>query len=320
MGRCNAPAGRCATLTPVPNLDIPLLGWVVLGLSALVVGIAKTSIGGIGALAVAGFAVFLPARESTAAVLLLLLIGDVVAVAVYRRSADGTLLRRLLPAVLPGIVIGALVMKVVDDRTMTLVIAVCILAALALQVWVRRRQDGHSEQVTTAAGVAAGTGTEPGTGAKTTGEAGDPDGGGTEGGGTEGGGTYGARAGSTAGGRRAAAVGAGVAAGFTTMVANAAGPVMALYLLTTRVDKMRFVGTNAWFFLLVNLSKVPFSAGLGLFPTSTLVLTVVLAPVVLVGTVIGRRLLRVLDQRRFERYTLVASLIAGLVLLVRAAF
>ena len=54
------------------GLEFPLLGWVVLALSAFLVGIAKTSIGGLGTLAVAGFAMFIPARESTAAVLLVL--------------------------------------------------------------------------------------------------------------------------------------------------------------------------------------------------------------------------------------------------------
>jgi len=257
-------------------LEIPPIGWFVLGLSALVVGIAKASIGGVAALSVAGFALFLPTRESTAAVLILLLVGDLVAVALYRRSADLAMLRRLLPAVLPGIVLGALLIGVVDDRTLTIVIALCILAALGVQLWLRRRP-----------AVAAATG---GAGLPAPGSP-----------------------------HLAATLGAGAAAGFATMIANAAGPVMAAYLLAARVDKARFVGTNAWFFLLVNAAKVPFSAGLGLFPPSTLQLTLVLLPVVLVGAVLGRRLLRAVDQRRFELLTASASLLAATALLVRAA-
>ena len=38
----------------------------------------------------------------------------------------------------------------------------------------------------------------------------------------------------------------GITAGFTTMVANAAGPVMVLYLLSMRLPKIVFVGTAAW--------------------------------------------------------------------------
>ena len=50
----------------------------------------------------------------------------------------------------------------------------------------------------------------------------------------------------------------GVMGGFTTMVGNLAGPVMAVYLLSMRLPKNVFIGTAAWFFLVINLFKVPF--------------------------------------------------------------
>src|SRR5690625_6440470 len=106
------------------GLEFSLIGWIVLASAALAVGIAKTSIGGLGALAVAGFAMFIPAREATAAVLLILIIADLVAGGLCRRSAAWSLLRRLRPAVLPGIAAGALVMGVIDDRPMTVPSAV----------------------------------------------------------------------------------------------------------------------------------------------------------------------------------------------------
>ena len=56
----------------------------------------------------------------------------------------------------------------------------------------------------------------------------------------------------------------GLFAGITTMVANAAGPVMTLYLLAMRLPKMEFLVTSAAFFLLINWIKVPFIAQLGL--------------------------------------------------------
>jgi hypothetical protein len=52
--------------------------------------------------------------------------------------------------------------------------------------------------------------------------------------------------------------------GITTMLAIARGPVMALYFLAIELPKYAFLGTSAWFFLIVNVSKVPFSAHLGL--------------------------------------------------------
>ena len=50
----------------------------------------------------------------------------------------------------------------------------------------------------------------------------------------------------------------GLLGGFTTMIGNAAGPVMSVYLLSMRKEKMEYIGINAWFFLVVNLLKVPF--------------------------------------------------------------
>ena len=114
-----------------------------------------------------------------------------------------------------------------------------------------------------------------------------------------------------------AAVAAGVAAGFTTMTANAAGAVMTLYLLAMRVEKLRFIGTSAWFFLIVNVSKVPFSAGLGLFRPESLRLVAMLVPVVLVGTWLGVLLIRRLSQVTFERAALAGSAVAAVALLVR---
>src|SRR5690606_20123633 len=61
---------------------------------------------------------------------------------------------------------------------------------------------------------------------------------------------------------RAKARSYGVLGGFTTMVANAGGPVMSLYLLSAGFRKLGFLGTSAFFFLIVNVAKVPFSAGL----------------------------------------------------------
>ena len=114
----------------------------------------------------------------------------------------------------------------------------------------------------------------------------------------------------------AATIATGVGAGFTTMTANAAGPIMSLYLLAARVDKTRFLGTGAFYYLIINLTKVPFSAALGLFHVSTLWLTLILLPAVLVGAGLGRILIRRVSQLWFERLTLAATAIAAVALLL----
>lgn len=107
----------------------------------------------------------------------------------------------------------------------------------------------------------------------------------------------------------------GFVAGITTMLANAAGPVMALYLLAVALPKDAFVGTAAWFFLLINLLKVPFSAQLGLITSDTLLFNVVLIPVIGVGLVAGRSIVRRLPQKWFDSLVLFFAIVAALRLL-----
>ncbi|MFH1497815.1 MAG: sulfite exporter TauE/SafE family protein [Verrucomicrobiota bacterium] len=107
----------------------------------------------------------------------------------------------------------------------------------------------------------------------------------------------------------------GVLAGFTTLVANAAGPLMAIYLLAMRMPKLAFVGTAAVFFMVLNVFKVPFMIDLGLITTGSFGTNLILAPAVLAGALFGRWLLPRINQRVFELLVLAFSLLAGLKLL-----
>jgi uncharacterized membrane protein YfcA len=115
--------------------------------------------------------------------------------------------------------------------------------------------------------------------------------------------------------RHALAAVFGLLAGFTTMVANAGGSVMALYLLTTGLTMLGFLGTGAMFFFLVNAAKVPFSVGLGLITWSSLRLDALLVPAVLLGGWLGRRTVHRIDETLFERLVLVFTVVSALNLL-----
>ncbi|MFF0964674.1 sulfite exporter TauE/SafE family protein [Streptomyces sp. NPDC003703] len=108
----------------------------------------------------------------------------------------------------------------------------------------------------------------------------------------------------------------GVLGGFTTMVANAGGPVMSLYLLSAGFRKLGFLGTSAFFFLIVNVAKVPFSAGLGLIDGRSLLLDAALAVFVVPGALLGRWAVDRIDQRLFERLVIAATVVGGVQLLL----
>lgn len=112
------------------------------------------------------------------------------------------------------------------------------------------------------------------------------------------------------------AAGTGLMAGFTTLVANAAGSVMTLYLLAMRLPKMGFLGTNAVFFLLINWFKVPFMVNLGLINQESLWLNLKLAPAVIAGGLLGRSIAARMNQNVFEAVALALTALAAVKLLV----
>lgn len=116
-------------------------------------------------------------------------------------------------------------------------------------------------------------------------------------------------------GSQGAAASYGVAAGFATTLANAAGPVMSAYLLLRRMPKEQLVATGAWFYLAVNIGKLPIYAANGLFSTGSLVFDSVMAPLVALGAVGGFNLLRLIPQRLFDLLTLGLATAAALALL-----
>ncbi len=93
---------------------------------------------------------------------------------------------------------------------------------------------------------------------------------------------------------------AGLLGGFTTMVANAAGPVMNLYLLAMRLPKEVFLPTAAWFFFLINWIKVPFGIYAGVLSFHSLTFSALLFPAALIGGVLGRNIAKKIDQKLFE--------------------
>lgn len=235
--------------------------WVLAVLAALIVGISKSGIGGLGMLSVVIFAQLMPAKQATGLVLPLLCFGDIVAAATYRQHAKWLHVWRLFPWTAAGVVIGYFALDRVDERQARMMIGGIILTLAVMHV-IRRRFSGHEAE-------------------------------------------HGAWFPPTI----------GVLAGFTTLVANAAGPLMAVYMLAMRLPKMDFVGTGAVFFLLLNFFKVPFMVHLGLINAESFQLNLLLAPIVLMGAWFGRKLVLKIDQRAFENIALALSVVAGLKLL-----
>lgn len=108
----------------------------------------------------------------------------------------------------------------------------------------------------------------------------------------------------------------GLSAGITTMLSNAAGPIMIAYLLAMRLPKEEFIGTAAWYFMIVNLFKVPFSADLGLITTTSLRFNLALVPAVVAGAALGVVLAKRISGKAFTVSVQILAVAGALKLLL----
>lgn len=247
-------------------IDLSVWAWIALGLAAVITGLSKAAVPGGATLAVVLFAAVLPARTSTAAMLLLFIVGDVFALIAYRRHAHWPTLLRLAPAVIAGLLAGFVFLALADDGIVRRAVGVILLLMIAITLWRRWRQDRADAPPPVHGGIVLSS-------------------------------TYGALG------------------GFTTMIANAGGPVMAMYFLATRAQVQVFLGTSAWFFAIVNLVKVPFLAGLGLFTPHVLLMDLALAPLVVAGALVGLRIAKRIPQQLFDRLVIGLTVVGAAYLL-----
>lgn len=222
--------------------------WMLAAIAAVAIGLSKAGFGGVGMVAILLMARVMPARESTGAILPMLIIADIFAVIAYRRHVNFRLVVALLPPAVAGVVCGWLLIPRIPRESFGPMIGWVTMALISVMLVQQFRPFLHRF-----------TGSHPGV-----------------------------------------AWPFGWLAGVTTMLANAAGPVMTIYLLACRLPKMEFVGTAAWYFFAVNLLKVPFSASLGLISAESLMLNLKLAAGVVFGVTAGRLLLGKINQKTFE--------------------
>lgn len=235
----------------------PLM-WAAVIFCGMVVGFTKSGIPGIGILAVPLMAMVFPPGPSAGIFLPMLIMGDILAVAYYRRNAQWRFVVKPLLWAAVGIGAAFLVIKVYSlndkDRLLGQLIGGIVLGVLALGEYVGRSRNLAVPHTWWFAALT------------------------------------------------------GVLGGFTTMVANAAGPIWIVYLLALRLDKKEFLGTNAWIFLILNTFKTPFSYALGFISADSLWFNLKMLPFIAAGAFLGVRAARVLPTRAFN---LIVKLLAA---------
>ena len=108
----------------------------------------------------------------------------------------------------------------------------------------------------------------------------------------------------------------GLTGGFTTMIGNAAGPVMSLYLLSMHLPKNIFIGTAAWFFMIINVIKVPFHVfSWQTINSQTLLVDLMGVPSILLGVYLGIKLVKLFPEKVYRYFIVFSTTLSALFLL-----
>ena len=103
----------------------------------------------------------------------------------------------------------------------------------------------------------------------------------------------------------------GFLGGFITMIGNAAGPIMSIYFLSMGFNKNKFIGTAAWFFLFVNLFKVPFHIFIwDTIDLDILLFDLILFPLILIGAIIGVWIVKKIPERPYKVFVIVSVVLS----------
>jgi uncharacterized membrane protein YfcA len=256
---------------------------VILVGCGLCIGMSKTGMSGITTVMIPFMAMIFGAKESTGVLLPLLCFADLLAVVYYRRAASWKHIIRLLPWAVVGFGVALLVDRFIPPKGFKILIGLCILAGLVVMTWSDLRKAHAAKKAAKAPPAAASA---------------------------------------------APAVEKpkawwfsaifGVLGGFTTMIGNAAGPIMSVFLLSARLPKVSFVGTGAWFFMMVNYLKLPIQHFVWHnIHKETLFLDLCMVPVVLVGAALGILLIKKLSEAHFRVMIYVLTLVSATLLFIR---
>lgn len=109
----------------------------------------------------------------------------------------------------------------------------------------------------------------------------------------------------------------GIACGFASMIGNAAGPIFSIYLLAMGYRKNDFMGTTAWFFFIINVTKLPFQIffwhNVSLHLT---LLVIILIPLITTGAILGVYVIKRVKEKAFRYIILAMTVVAAIKLII----
>lgn len=252
--------------------NLSFLDWFLAVLGAIGIGLSKGGFPGLSMLTVGLYAHIFEPIQSIGIVLMILFLANIVAVILFRKFADWGMISRLIPFTLIGILLGYFFLLFFPASHINRVIGLMLILMVAVHFY---RQYQNTDRFNC---------DEQSRDIKF----------------------------SKRGYFSGSAIFIGLLCGFSTMVANAAGPIAIIYLMNNGLDKFRFVATMAWLFFIMNAIKIPFHLSLGSINSDFFQLGLFLGLIAIITVIISSYLIKYIPQRIFNILTWVLVLATSL--------
>lgn len=240
------------------SFEFTTIGFVLLLVVALCIGLSKTGVHGAGMISVPLLATVFGGKLSSGIMLPMLCLADIIGVWYYHRHASWPHLKKLIIWSVLGILIGTAVGDMINDEIFKIVMLAIIVVSIVIMIWMER---GHKEDIPDYAWFAALC---------------------------------------------------GIGAGFTSMIGNLAGTFAAVYLLSMRLPKNSFIGTSAWFFMVINWMKVPLQIWVWKTITwDSFFLDLTMLPLIILGAWLGIIIVKSLSEGAYRWFIIGMTVVAA---------
>ena len=240
--------------------EISIVQYVSICLVGFLIGMSKTGLKGINMISIIILANAFGGRTSSGILLLMLSVGDLFAVAFYKRHAEWKHLKAILPWTLAGIFIGLVFGANISDTLFRQIMGGIIIVCLVIMVYREIRSNNNIDTHHILISVITG-----------------------------------------------------LLGGFSTMIGNVAGAIISIYFLSTGMGKNEFLGTTAWFFLIINLFKIPLHVIFWKTITvKTFLMDLSVVPVIIMGAIIGYFLVKKIPEKPFKYLVIIVTFVSSI--------
>ena len=127
----------------IESYNLTLFQWIAIGFAVFLLGLSKSGIKGVGIILIVILAFVFGEKASTGILLPMLIFADILAVMYYNRHADWAVIKRLIPWIIVGVLIGVWVGNDISEFVFKKLMAIIILVSVSIMFYLEKRKSNN---------------------------------------------------------------------------------------------------------------------------------------------------------------------------------